>query len=189
MDDLALVLDPEPVCHDLNPEAISPVPDLAVPALMVLATTTTTIIIITLRAASVGVVVGCEAVRMLDAAAVEVQLVWADPPLVRISAPEAPMAVSVETETRGRWVPAVDVDVWPNVANGEDQQEPARMVPAAEDPDVPCRGNKSDGILYMEGRNLHVQMVERVPYVVEESNKHFVVILWVQIPTIRIDAI
>lgn len=49
------------------------------------------------------------------------------------------MAASVETETIGRWVPAVDADVWPNVANGEDQQDPVRMAPAVEDPDVPCR--------------------------------------------------
>lgn len=109
---------------------------------------------------------------MSDAAAEEVQLAWPDRPLVRISAPEASMAVSVETETIDRWVPAGDVDVWPNVANGEDQQDPVRMVPAVEDPDVPCRGNKSDGILYMEGRNLHIQMVERGGRIEQTHDTH-----------------
>lgn len=82
----------------------------------------------------------CEAALILDAVAEEDQLDWPDLPLVRISAMEALMAASMETETIGCWVPpAVDVDVLPNVANDEDQQDSARMVPAAEDPDVPCR--------------------------------------------------
>lgn len=77
---------------------------------------------------------------MSDAAADEVQLLrWLDLRRERISALEASMAVSVETEPTDRWVPAEDADVWPNEANGEDQLEPVRMVPAAEDPDVPCR--------------------------------------------------
>lgn len=65
-----------------------------------------------------------------------------DPPRERIYAPEASMAASVETVPIDRWAPAEDADVLPSVANGEDQQEPARMVPvaaAAVDPDVPCR--------------------------------------------------
>lgn len=49
------------------------------------------------------------------------------------------MAASVETEPTERWAPVEDADVLPSVANGEDQQDPVRMVPAAEDPDVPCR--------------------------------------------------
>lgn len=136
---------PVPVCHVLDPEAISPVPDLAAQVSMASATTTKISIRTISRVAWVEVA-ACEAVRLVGVAAAEPdQPAWPVPVLVRISALEALMAASVGTEATARWVPAVDADVLPNVANGEEQQDPVRMEPVAEDPDVPCRGNKSDG--------------------------------------------
>lgn len=76
---------------------------------------------------------------MSDAAVAGDQPHWLDPPREQISAPEASMAASVETEPTERWVLAVGADAWPNVANGEDQLETVRTEPAAEDPDVPYR--------------------------------------------------
>lgn len=102
---------------------------------------------------------------MSDAAAEEVQLVtWPDLPLVRIYALEASMAASVETETIGPWVPAVDADVSPNVANGADQQELARMEPAAEDPDVPCR-DAADRVVAEHHRQQEAVGADRAPVV------------------------
>lgn len=49
------------------------------------------------------------------------------------------MVVSVLTETIDRWEPAVDADVLPNVANGEEQVDTARTELAPVDLDVPCR--------------------------------------------------
>lgn len=74
------------------------------------------------------------------------------------------MAASVETETTGRWVPAVDADVWPNVANGEDQQALARMEQAAEDPDVPCR-DVEDRVVAEHHRQQEPAGADRVPEV------------------------
>lgn len=110
---------------------------------------------------------------MSDAAADEVQLLrWLDLRRERISALEASMAVSVETEPTDRWVPAEDADVWPNEANGEDQLEPVRMEPAAEDPDVPCRGNNPMAYCNMEGMEFYLnslKMTESVLYLKEEA--------------------
>lgn len=74
-----------------------------------------------------------------------------DPHREQMCALEASMAASVETEPTERWAPVEDADVLPSVANGEDQQDPVRMVPAAEDPDVPCRGNNPMAYCNMEG--------------------------------------